>query len=251
MRKHVKAGLMISILAIFSLYMISSPKVKIDPNVIHVPAPTPQYIKSTIKRPAYNPFNETEVITINRNTNSFYIGEIVEESFTYFEKYSSEMAARGVKTITIHLHSPGGELDVAKLIEQQIKILQERGIKVITVVDDGNACMSACPIIFLAGDEKIAASNSVFMFHAPYVNFPANTSEAEFRFVEHELNAVKVEFSKRLEQTCPTDDSIRMAMFDHTDHFYLASELLSKCSKFFTKVEPASVKDAINGIWNF
>jgi len=58
----------------------------------------------------------------------------------------------------LHLNSPGGEIQEAREMAQ---IVHERGI--ITTVD--KLCMSACPLVFLAGKQRYVAPGAEMGFH--------------------------------------------------------------------------------------
>ena len=250
MRKYIKGAMIITALAFFNIFFnsplpLEKPK---DPNIVSIPVPPEPKRQRAENIPPFTPFNEEEVLAVNLKTHTFYIYTITEDVFTNFEKYSTLMVSQGVKEITINLHSPGGELDAAKLIEEQIDILKEHGVHVKTIVESSNACMSACPIIFLAGDEKIASSNSIFMFHSPYLRYPHNVSQAEIRFVEKDLAKARDEFVGRLNAACPADATIGLFIYDHGDHFLSATDLQTRCSGFFTRVDVVTFGDAIKNL---
>lgn len=217
-----------------------------DKDIVHVATSNPaadlieQLKKLLTPIPDYNPFNTVDQMVVDRHTNTFYLYSVSEDAAVTFEHESNLMAANGVKIITINLHSPGGELLAANVMQQQIRILKERGIKIRTVVADHNACMSACPLIFLAGDEKIAYANSVFMFHSPYIQFPYNTSEDVMTEYMRELRVNKDEYSAELVKYCPADPSIKMDIYDHEEHFYRSDALAARCAggTFFDSIVP-------------
>lgn len=254
-------------LLLIGFFMVSSiiPKMQVnhtpkqDPNIIHivVPAqtaddPTEQIKKALNPRPDFNPFNATDQMIIDRKTNTFYLYLVSEEAADAFEHESNMMAANGVKEITIDLHSPGGQLVAAAFITQQMKILNEKGIKIKTIVEDKNACASACPIIFLAGNEKIAFANSVFMFHSPYIKFPYNTPENVMIEMMRELRVDRDDYAKMLKNSCPADNTIQMFVYDHEDHFLTAKDLSDHCpGTFFDSIipvidHPDTNKDPLN-----
>lgn len=217
---------------------------KEDPNIIHIKENSldSQKIEPEKAIPEYNHFEKKDTLIVDRNTNTFHLFTITEEAYVGFEKESAYMAFKGVKEITIDLHSPGGSLYAEKLIETQVAALKERGIKIKTVIGDKNACMSACPLIFLLGDERIASTNSVFMFHAPYIMWPYNTSEPEIVQGEKDLRKSREDYGHVLESVCKNDPTIVMDVLDHDEHYYTATDLLLKCGAgIMTKIEPASI----------
>lgn len=103
------------------------------------------------------------------------------------------------KPLTIYLNSEGGSLDSAEDMIKVIKIAQQYGVQVHTLVpntekiaellrqaihysqtEDHDSivilpselpqeglCLSACTLIFAAGNQRIAAQDAIFLFHAP------------------------------------------------------------------------------------
>ena len=254
MRKFVIGVAIIALLSLFNIYHrpIVPEVPKVDPDIVHVAIPTKnnQQVASG-EKVVFNPFSKTDVMQINLKTHTFYIYAISLDVASHFEKFSTLMMNNGVKEITINLHSPGGELEAAQIIEEQVGILKEHGIKINTIVESKNACMSACPIIFLTGDSRIASEDSVFMFHAPYIQYPHNASQAEVRFVEKDLAKSRTEFANRLAKVCPgNEDVAKMLIFDHEDHFFKALVLQAGCSKIFTSVKltSRSFSDAVKSL---
>lgn len=212
----------------------------VDPKIIHVPA-APEEDKRTLADlpPEWHKFNKEDTLIIDRHTNTFFLFEITDEAYIAFEKESNYMAFLGVKDITINLHSPGGSLYAEQLIEAQISILKDRGIHIKTVIDSGNACMSACPLIFLLGDERSAYADSVIMFHAPYIVFPYNVPESMVLAAEKDLRESRDKFGHVLSNVCKLDPAIATDVLDHHEHFYAADVLNTRCGAgFFTQVIP-------------
>jgi ATP-dependent protease ClpP protease subunit len=244
----LKKALGIAIIAMFVLVGTSTIQheknsVKPDPNIVHYTASNGSINISQLlgaPEPEYNPFEKEDVLTVDRKTNTFHMYEITDKTFEGFETESNMMQINGVKDITINLHSPGGELESAAFIVEQIRILKAHGITVHTVIDEKNACMSACPLIYLTGDTRTAYANSVIMLHAPYVQFPYNTPEPVYNVVQQELRIERDKYVKVLQTTCSKDPSIGMDVIDHHEHFYRADDLDTRCGSgtFFTKIIP-------------
>ena len=243
MEKRIYGSIALTILLIFfvsSFNLFSTAQEVKDPNIIHITIPT-EKDESLISlldgvldsKPEYNKFNDIDQIIIDRKTNTFFIFAITEDTADAFERESNMMASNGVKEITINLHSPGGKLFSAYVIVQQMKILNEKGIKIKTIVGSKNACMSACPLIFLAGDEKVSFSNSVFMFHSPYITMPYNLSENIIIELERELRTDRELYANALAKACPTDKTIKMDIMDHNNHYYRADDVEKRCPKTF------------------
>lgn len=224
---------------------------KTNPNIIHIAIPKEKDINLLQKIekmfdntiPSFNEFNKVDQMIVNLDTNSFYIFKINEDVSEAFEQESTVMASNGVKHITINLHSPGGDVEAAYFIKEQIKILNEKGITVTTFIDNYDACMSACPLIFLAGNERIAYSSSVIMLHGPYITFPYNVPENVMNQLMRELRRDKEEFAIVLRQYCVNNPDIVEDLFNHHDNYYTAQKLKEKCGdSFFTELRPATKK---------
>lgn len=103
-------------------------------------------------------------------------GEInAETSLTAHTAFSSFYQAN-VKSIIIHINSLGGMYGRGKLVIQDMDSAKQYGIKVITFVDHQEQCASMCTGIFANGQTRIAAEDSVWVFHAPYVNQGSETT---------------------------------------------------------------------------
>lgn len=70
-------------------------------------------------------------------------------------------------TLTLKLNSFGGLTGSAMNIEAFLRWLNSKGVEIITKVEDGAICASACVIVFSAGDKRYAYNESLFIFHAP------------------------------------------------------------------------------------
>ncbi|MGI9482392.1 MAG: ATP-dependent Clp protease proteolytic subunit [Hyphomicrobiales bacterium] len=81
----------------------------------------------------------------------------------------------GVNTIAISLNSPGGSLREGRDIIEIINRMN-RNHKVFTFVGSRKNCISMCVPVFLAAQQRVAAANSRWMFHAP-VRVDAFTGE--------------------------------------------------------------------------
>lgn len=69
------------------------------------------------------------------------------------------------KDLFLELNSPGGYFLEAEKIYNYIKAEKENGLKVSTYVPSGSICASACTLIFIAADERIAGEAAAFMVH--------------------------------------------------------------------------------------
>lgn len=83
-----------------------------------------------------------------------FLGEVTEESMAAL---ASELDAHP-QTKVVHLTSPGGQLTPAKEVAEKI---QARRITTYVPLQ----CMSACTLLFLAGDQRELAENAALGFH--------------------------------------------------------------------------------------
>ena len=241
MKQGSKRFVLLSMAMIFAMSIQAVPNIQptTDPDVVHIPIPKTKVIKRVDddSEPMFNDFSDKDQVVINRKTHTFYINKINDEVQEAFERESSMMARNGVKEITVNLHSPGGYLFSAYAIVQQMQMLKQRGIKINTIVEKHNACASACPLIFLAGDERTVYSSSVFMFHSPYISFSSKATEDVIRVMLKELVHDRDQYAETLAKTCKNDPDIQMDIYDHKDHFYTAKDLEKRCpNSFFTKI---------------
>jgi len=190
--------------------------------------------------PKFNSLKNLDELTVDRNTNTFYLHEITLAGFSAFEAESNFMALKGIKEITIVLHSPGGDVDVAMFIREQIRVLKENGVTVNTLVKSHDICASACPLVFLAGETHIASSDSVFMFHSPYYESESSNSIIISTVLERQLRRSRETYINLVvKPNCPKDPNFALDILDHEEHFYTADELVKKCgNNFFTSVTP-------------
>lgn len=73
--------------------------------------------------------------------------------------------AAPAKEIYLELNSPGGYFKEAQAIYEYIKAEKVNGLKVTTYVPSGSICGSACTMIYIAGEERIAGEAAAFMVH--------------------------------------------------------------------------------------
>lgn len=84
------------------------------------------------------------------------------------ERFEKAFAAYRNKTdrFVIELDSPGGALAEGRRVIDAIE-KAKRTHQVATYVGRGAKCLSMCAPIYLAGDERAAAKDALFMFHEP------------------------------------------------------------------------------------
>jgi ClpP class serine protease len=62
--------------------------------------------------------------------------------------------------VFLYLNSPGGVVSDTVLLGRML-----RAHNIITVVDSGHSCVSACALLFLSGVKRIASDKSAVIFH--------------------------------------------------------------------------------------
>lgn len=93
-----------------------------------------------------------------------------------------EKSRNNSNQIVINLHSPGGSLREGRKVIEVIEFMK-KSHRVFTYVGARRSCLSMCVPIFLHGTERIAASNSRWMFHEPKsVDFFTEKKVAEPEF---------------------------------------------------------------------
>ncbi len=76
------------------------------------------------------------------------------------QRFRAELEARGEYIRTVQLDSPGGALDDAMAMG---RLIRDRGYA--TEVADGALCASSCPLIFAAGERRVAGEKAAIGLH--------------------------------------------------------------------------------------
>lgn len=92
--------------------------------------------------------------------------EAVEAPMAHRFREAFEASREKFGHIVIELHSPGGSLAEGRSVIDEIERMKATH-RVDTRVAAGGLCASMCVPIFLAGENRIAAADSRFMFHEP------------------------------------------------------------------------------------
>jgi len=79
--------------------------------------------------------------------------------------------------IVVKLNSAGGDTHAAHDIADMIHAARRHGASVTTRVEAGSYCLSACPLIFSAGDDRLAGATAMFLFHGVTYRGPRSTQE--------------------------------------------------------------------------
>ena len=109
----------------------------------------------------YNTDNGVAGIEIIGDINH-HTANVVKEAFSKFDG--------NYKTVVIHLNSDGGDVDAgADIIEQMLIAEDKYGMTVSTYVDHREVCASMCTAIYATGNFKVAAWDSRWVFHSPFI----------------------------------------------------------------------------------
>lgn len=192
-----------------------------------------------------NQWSKTNVKT-DFKTGTIYIGAV--EDSTVYEQVDDSIKAlelMGFKTIIFDLHSPGGSTTIMSLIIIDMDLMKAQGIKVVTRIDENNSCMSACTLIFLNGDVRIAHRRSVFMIHSPYLSGSVDFGgrEAVKQYEEQDLDNIRAQFKKKFIEVCGDKTSILTDVYDKVNHFYASRALKDACPAYITNLTGASPFD--------
>lgn len=112
----------------------------------------------------------------------FYEGEIVFPMAENVAEIGKRVIGR-YKHIVLDLDSPGGQLDHTALVVNALREWR-RNAALRTRVRHGRSCLSACVIVFMQGEQRIAGGASAWLFHGPcprYTNVP--TPRATERYI--------------------------------------------------------------------
>lgn len=86
-------------------------------------------------------------------------------------------------TIILRLDTLGGTNRATMEIIRRLETLAASGVRLRTMVNQGDACASACILIFMQGQERYAGNASVWGFHGaclPGTNIPVPQATSQF-----------------------------------------------------------------------
>lgn len=142
--------------------------------------------------------------------------------------------------ITVRINSYGGSVADATAIYNAMM----RHPATITTVNDGVA-MSAASLIFMAGDKRHAAANSLLMIHAPLSFSWDALNAAQHREAAEMLDKYADAMVSSYMRSGMNEQEIEALLKDGEDHYYTAEESLS--NGFATEVTEA-VEIAASGL---
>ncbi|MDQ7989024.1 MAG: Clp protease ClpP [Candidatus Dactylopiibacterium sp.] len=144
-----------------------------------------------------------------------------EESITAADLVKELQALADVDVITVRINSFGGSVPDGLAI---FNALKRHPAKIITT-NDGTA-MSIASLIYMAGDERHAAENSLLMIHAPWTYSAGNA--VQLREQADLLDKWAEAMAKSYAASGQTSDDCLALLTDGIDHYYTADEALSE-----------------------
>ena len=118
-------------------------------------------------------------------------GEINDDSEKQTQAAFAYFNENHIRNVIIHLHSLGGSVKSGYDIITIMTYAEKHNINVITLVDHKEYCASMCTAIFAAGINRIAARDTVWIFHSPYIKLSDGELRDPIQVVEAQL-AIKL-----------------------------------------------------------
>jgi|GEM_PF-4548240 Predicted periplasmic protein len=116
----------------------------------------------------------------------------------------AEFQKASTQKILFELNSEGGLNSESDQIIAAMNELRAQGKQVDTFVANGSKCASACTLLFISGDRRIAAATAAFMFHAvQYRSVPgaANSFQTTLivkYYIEHGMSSAWIKEQMKL-----------------------------------------------------
>jgi ATP-dependent protease ClpP protease subunit len=185
-----------------------------------------------------NPFGNPiyEKLAIDPKTGTIHMGVIDLHILETLQTALMYLNQAGHKTITIDLHSPGGNVLAMDIIGGMFDDFRKQtGSKINTRVSKNNACMSACTIIFTYGDLRIAHESSTFMFHSPRIDLGEMGKKIPSlqKHFDKSVEDMQLQFVEIYTKFCgisPINDIV----ISHQDGFIRADALKDMCHTYIT-----------------
>ena len=136
--------------------------------------------------------------------------------------FREELSAIQAESITVRILSLGGSVPDGLGIYNALKAHPAK----ITTINDGVAA-SIASLIFMAGDVRICAANSLFMIHAPWTGVHGNASA--LRAMADELDTWSAAMAASyVESSGKTKADVLALMADGLDHYFTAEEAVAE-----------------------
>lgn len=187
---------------------------------------------------------------VDRENNTIHIGVIDDKVIGLLEQEAFVFDLLGKKNITLDFHSPGGSLDAMHAIIIQLQRMKQQGFHITTKVGENNACMSACTLLFLQGDVRIAHSKSIIMIHSPYWKSNQRLPWSLRQHYNNELQLDRMKFIYFLEQVCPQNGKLSQDILDQKDHYYTSTGVNESCPGFITDFEDIQEETQVESVSN-
>jgi ATP-dependent protease ClpP protease subunit len=165
-----------------------------------------------------------------------YWAEESNDAKTLVEKINSIKADE----LTVHINSYGGSVSDAMAIFNALRTHPAT----ITTINDGVA-ISAASFIFMAGDNREMANNSLLMIHAPLDFHWDSLNASKHREAADKLDKYAEAMTAAYLSSGKSVEEIEELLKDGVDHYYTAEEALSE--GFATSVTEA-VQIAASGV---
>lgn len=118
---------------------------------------------------------------------------VLKDFYEFLRKHDSSH----IKTFTLVLDSPGGNVDFTKQIIKNLNRMKSvDGTTVITRVEKYSFCASACTVLFTVGDQRLAHARSFWTFHSPFFKHPGYDPSLDFELTPGTLRWMSNKISK-------------------------------------------------------
>lgn len=157
-------------------------------------------------------------------------GEINDDSAAQTQAAFDYFAKNHIRNIIIHLHSLGGSVKSGYNIIELMVDARHHNINVVTLVDHKEYCASMCTAIFAEGESRIAAPDTIWLFHSPFIKLtdeelgdPVKVAEAKEaiklsrRLMMRAYYSADPAFAKNILDSVVNDDSGKPLMLFGAD----------------------------------
>lgn len=121
----------------------------------------------------FAPFVEKNEYGFEKSTSEVFVlkGEINLDKRNDFDNFLKNLNPN-TKTIIMDLNTSGGSTSAALKIQTTMLQLRDKDFIVVAYVNKKSICMSACTMIFATAEKRITHSNTMWLFHSPWVFRP-------------------------------------------------------------------------------
>ncbi len=163
-----------------------------------------------------------------------YIGAIKGVQSISASKFEKDLVAAidasgDAKSAEVHIHSRGGSIDEGNAM---ISAMKKCGAEIMTV--NNGLCASMAVAVFAAGDERLAAKNSIFMIHGGSCESVDNTASGHrlaadmIEAYNHTIAVTLAEVLKNEDGSAMSVDDVKAKYLnDGQDHYLTADEAVA------------------------